>query len=205
MRLVFYVLFGYLSGSVLYARVFSRCMNRPQVLEGSDDGNPGTANAFKLGGFWCGALTLVGDLAKGFLPVFLYCIPFRRLGLPLDWGLMLVLAAPVLGHILPVFYHFHGGKGIAVSFGCLLGLLPWVEPVLILVAAFLFFTLVIRIKPDFYCTAVSFIVAAAAMFLLVPAPPVRGGFAIIALSVCLKLHSSKEERGEVKVSLRWRS
>lgn len=205
MRLILYILFGYLSGSVLYARVFSRCLHRSQVLEGSDDGNPGAANAFKYGGFWCGALTLAGDLAKGFAPVFLYCLSTRRLGLPLDWGLTLMLAAPVIGHILPVFHHFRGGKGIAVSFGCLLGLLPRLEPVLILAAAFLFFTLVVRIKPDFYCTAASFIVAAVAMFLLVPAPQVSGGFAVTALAVCLKLHSSKEERGEVKVSLGWRS
>lgn len=65
-----YLLAGYLSGSVLYARVFSGLLRRGDVTEKSRDGNPGTANAFLYGGFWCGALTLVCELLKGFCPCF---------------------------------------------------------------------------------------------------------------------------------------
>lgn len=92
----------------------------------SCDKNPGTFNAYQYGGFLCGTLTLCGDLLKGFLPVFLYHGGSVSAA---DAGLAFVMAAPVYGHVLPVFHKLQGGKGIAVSFGCLLGLLPEARPV----------------------------------------------------------------------------
>ena len=72
MRDMIYILSGYLAGSILFARVFGWLLKKTDVTENTSDGNPGTANAFQNGGFLCGALTLVCDLLKGFLPVFLY-------------------------------------------------------------------------------------------------------------------------------------
>ena len=51
---VIYALIGYLSGSVLYAEVFCGIFGRKNAIEQSRDANPGTANAFLYGGFWCG-------------------------------------------------------------------------------------------------------------------------------------------------------
>ena len=71
MRACFFAVFGYLCGSVLFARLFSAAMGK-DILCSSKDGNPGTSNAFQYGGFFCGLLTLLGDLCKGFLPVWLF-------------------------------------------------------------------------------------------------------------------------------------
>ena len=136
---VMFVILGYLSGSVLYARVFSHVFRKEGMLEQSRDGNPGTANAFLYGGFWCGFLTLLGDLLKGFLPVFLFWHADMPEGPRLFWN-GLVIAAPVIGHAFPLFYGGRGGKGIAVTFGCLLGLLPLWRPVAALAVFFLFFS-----------------------------------------------------------------
>ena len=68
----FFICLGYLSGSVLYARVFAGIFNREDMFLQSGDHNPGTANAFLYGGFWCGLFTLIFDILKGFLPVFLF-------------------------------------------------------------------------------------------------------------------------------------
>ena len=67
-----FAVLGYLSGSVLYARVFARLFGNRDILSHSRDQNPGTANAFMYGGFMCGLCTLVFDLLKGFLPVYLF-------------------------------------------------------------------------------------------------------------------------------------
>ena len=67
-----YVIAGYLSGSVLYARVFLQLFGKADEYRQSKDENPGTANAFAYGGFACGVLTLAGDMLKGFLPVWLF-------------------------------------------------------------------------------------------------------------------------------------
>ena len=49
-----YIVLGYLCGSVLFARVFAGLLHRGDITACSLDGNPGTANAFLYGGFWCG-------------------------------------------------------------------------------------------------------------------------------------------------------
>ena len=199
MRTALYVLFGYLSGSVLYARVSARLLHTEEALSRAEDQNPGAFNAFALGGFWCGVMTLLGDLAKGFLPVFFYCQrPF-----PPACPLALVLAAPVVGHVLPVFFHFHGGKGIATSFGVLMGLFPELRPVMALAAVFILFAAVIRVTPNFACTIVTYLVTTAVMWLLPVLPGMRMGFTIIAAVICMRLHVSREARVKARVKWLW--
>ena len=101
MRTCLYILIGYLSGSILFANVFSALFHEKGAIEESKDKNPGTANAFVYGGFWCGVLTLICDLGKGILPVHFYLagsLPEEVTAL----SMALVLAAPVMGHICPV-------------------------------------------------------------------------------------------------------
>lgn len=197
-RAVYFAVLGYLSGNVLYARVFTRLFGKEALLEEAPDKNPGTFNAFKAGGFWCGLLTLVFDLLKGYLPVMLYLR-----GASTQWGLALVLSAPVLGHNFSVLYKFKGGKGIAVTFGCLLGL-PQILPVGILAAGFLFFSLVLCITPHYHRTIVAYLFTALSMVLLRVARGVRYGFFISTLAVCTRLLQSKEAKEKCKVVFPWK-
>lgn len=201
-RTIFFILAGYLSGSVLYARVFSQLMNKEGVVEESADHNPGTSNAFQYGGFWCGLLTLACDLAKGYLPVHLYLDSAAMLPPP-GHGFALLLAAPVIGHAFPVFYHFHGGKGIAVTFGCLIGLLPFGLPLLLLAGCFLAFSLVLKISPNYYRTAAAYLAALACMYVMDFDAELRMGFLMISIVVCLRLCLSREERERMRVKLLW--
>lgn len=200
LRTMLYLLAGYLSGSVLYARLYAKLLGKGDLTEISRDHNPGTANAFLYGGFWCGALTLLCDLLKGFLPVFLYCLrPEAGKGL----GFVLVMAAPVIGHVLPVFNRFQGGKGIATSFGCLLGLFPNWLPAVLLAALFIFFSLVLRITPHYQRTLVTYMCAALAMPFIAEQAAVCAGSMLIAFAIILKLLSSKEEKEPMGVRLLW--
>ncbi len=198
-RTFVYIVGGFMLGGVLFARVFGKLFHR-DVVSGSKDGNPGTANAFVNGGFACGMLTLIGDLGKGFLPVYLYL----HLGEPESrLAFIFVMVAPVAGHIFTPWYHFNGGKGIAATFGCLLGMLPAVIPVGVLVVSFLFFSLVLRVSPHYQRTICTYITAAVLMFILGPDAAVCIGFLIITLLVLFKMHMSNEEREKVKVKLLW--
>lgn len=198
-----FILLGYLSGSVLYARIFAALFKKDNMIENSKDQNPGTANAFMYGGFWCGLLTLIFELAKGFLPVSFY-IHQAGARFPDDISSALVIAAPVIGHAFPVFFKFRGGKGIAVSFGCLLGLLPLWQPLIILAFFFILFSVVLRISPHFYRTFVSYISALVCVFFLVKEPVICIGFLLIAAVVIIKLLFSKEKREKPEVSLLWK-
>jgi glycerol-3-phosphate acyltransferase PlsY len=82
-------------------------------------GNIGATNVARAAGNTAGALTLVGDIAKGLLPVLLA----HRLGVG-ELGNALVGLAAFLGHLFPFSLEFQGGKGVAVSLGILLGLAP---------------------------------------------------------------------------------
>lgn len=202
MLAVRYILAGYFSGSVLYARIFARLFKKENMLENSKDHNPGTANAFMYGGFWCGLWTLLFDIMKGFAPVFLYIMNSNNRYTNGYW-LPLVMAAPVVGHAFPIFYLFKGGKGIATTFGCLLGLFPIWQPAVILAVFFLFFSLILRITPHFQRTLLTYLCALIFMFSMKQYREIWLGFLIITGAVGIRMIKSPEKREKMKVSLLW--
>ena len=201
-RALFFVLFGYLCGSVLFARVFSHISGKKDCFLKSDDKNPGSANVFKYGGFLCGLLTLLCDMLKGFLPVFLYLIGAET---PLEenWLLIPVMAAPVIGGVFPVFFKFKGGKSFAAAAGCMLGLLPYYKPAAIIVFFLIIFSLILRITPDSYKIIFSTIGALIAMFFYKLPLNIILGYASILLIIYFKLYINKEKRERIKIRFLW--
>lgn len=195
-----YIVMGYLCGSVLFARAAAAILQKGDIAAQSPDGNPGTANAFLYGGFWCGILTLCGDLLKGFLPVQLYLQGAEREGL----GLLFVVVAPVMGHMFPIFHGFRGGKGIAVTFGCLLGLFPDLHPAFILAFMFLFFSLVVRITPHCDRTIWAYRCAAVGMLLFADNIYIIAAFWIISLAVNLNLRCDNAKEEKCRVRILWK-
>ena len=140
----FYIIAGFLSGSILFGRLFPMLLCRVDVQKESEDGNPGTFNAFVCGGVLCGILVLLADIGKGLIPVSLCA---RNLGME-SWKFALVMAAPVFGHAHSVLQKGHGGKAIAVSFGVLLGLYPVSRPLFLLICSYLLFVIIIPVKSN---------------------------------------------------------
>jgi acyl phosphate:glycerol-3-phosphate acyltransferase len=111
---------SYLAGSIPAGIVFSRLFRGIDVRQ-SGSGNIGSANVFRVAGPVPGALTLLFDAAKGFLPV----IIAQQLGLPL-WAQLLSGGAAIIGHNWSIILRGRGGKGIATSLGVLLAFAPLV-------------------------------------------------------------------------------
>ncbi|MCK5869824.1 acyl-phosphate glycerol 3-phosphate acyltransferase [Methylococcaceae bacterium CS1] len=106
---------AYLLGSISSAIIVCRVMGLPDPrAEGS--GNPGATNVMRIGGKKAAAITLLGDMLKGLIPVLLAQLMEVE---PLI--LAAVVLAAFLGHLYPIFFGFAGGKGVATSFGVLLG------------------------------------------------------------------------------------
>lgn len=97
-------------------------------VRNAGSGNIGATNVARLLGKRLGLLTLVADVAKGFVPVLLA----EKLGMS-DVGIALVAMAAFLGHLYPLFLRFQGGKGVATAFGALLGVAPPATLVLLVV------------------------------------------------------------------------
>ena len=106
---------AYLLGSVSCAIIVCRIMGLPDPRE-QGSGNPGATNVMRIGGKKAAGITLLGDMLKGFLPVYLANV----LGLSPLLQALVGLAA-FIGHLYPVFFGFKGGKGVATSLGVLLG------------------------------------------------------------------------------------
>lgn len=151
------VVVGMLCGSILFSRYLPQLLKKVDIVALSDDHNPGTANAMQYAGIPVGLLCLLGDLFKGVLPIHIAL----RLGLESGCLFSLIMAAPVLGHAYSLFHRGKGGKAIAVSFGVLIGLMPiHTEPIFALCIIYLFFSLVVRIRPHTRRTRITYILLA---------------------------------------------
>jgi acyl phosphate:glycerol-3-phosphate acyltransferase len=109
---------GYALGSIPTGLLIARWQKGVDIRQ-HGSGNIGMTNVLRAVGKGAAALTLVGDLAKGLLPVLL-----ARAWLTSPWAIGLVALAAVVGHMHPLFAGFHGGKGVATSLGAFIPLLP---------------------------------------------------------------------------------
>lgn len=115
---------AYLIGSVSFAVVVSKCMRLPDP-HSYGSGNPGATNVLRTGNTLAAVLTLIGDALKGYFAVMLARVLLGDDSLTStlhSWLLCGVVLAVFLGHLLPVFHGFKGGKGVATACGILFGI-----------------------------------------------------------------------------------
>lgn len=116
------IIAAYLLGSISFAIVVSKMLGiqDPRTF---GSGNPGATNVLRSGSKKAAALTLLFDLLKGYIPVLLALWLTPRLG----WSVYIppaVALAAFIGHLLPIFFQFKGGKGVATAAGVLLAASP---------------------------------------------------------------------------------
>jgi len=132
---------GFLSGSVPWSVLIGKVMSDGDIRS-VGDGNPGTANTWKLAGPLPGLIALVLDVGKGFIPVFLFITLFSdHLNDQSQMKIAAIGIAPVLGHAWTPFLRFHGGKALATSLGSWIavtsgGVLPGLLCVLLILHMF---------------------------------------------------------------------
>ena len=113
-------LLAYLLGSLSFAVIVSRLMGLKDPRSYGSK-NPGATNVLRSGSKVAAAVTLLLDGLKGWLPVVLVKWFGRDFGLE-DATMAAVAFAAFLGHLLPVFFRFKGGKGVATAAGALFGI-----------------------------------------------------------------------------------
>lgn len=147
------ILSGFLLGGIMFGQALPKFLKGKDVYLESEDHNPGTVNAFVVGGFWVGSLTLICDFMKGFLPVFIAC-KFLNTD---SFLFSLVVFAPVLGHALGIFNHNHGGKCIATTFGVQVATFYVSWSGLLLAIIYVVFSTIIKINPNRKRSIITFI------------------------------------------------
>lgn len=112
-----YPLFAYFLGSIPFGLIFSELFG-PGGLREKGSGNIGSTNVLRTQGKLLGALTLVCDFSKAFFPCY-----FLDANDPISN--LLILIAPTVGHMFPIWLKFKGGKGVATFLGTI-GAISWV-------------------------------------------------------------------------------
>jgi glycerol-3-phosphate acyltransferase PlsY len=121
MSLVLIVL-SYFIGAVPTGLVLVRLLKGEDIRQ-YGSGNIGTVNVLRVAGPGIAAIVLFVDIVKGLIPILL-----AVRGDSSHWTVVFCGIAAVAGHNWSIFLGFRGGKGIATSFGVLLGL-SWVAAV----------------------------------------------------------------------------
>jgi len=133
-----YILAAYLIGSISSAIITCKIMSLPDPRSGGSR-NPGATNVLRLAGKKAAAITLAGDMLKGFLPVQIAVLLSLN-----NYSIALIGVAAFLGHLFPIFFGFKGGKGVATMLGVCFGFSPWVG--LATATTWLFVAKVLRIS-----------------------------------------------------------
>jgi glycerol-3-phosphate acyltransferase PlsY len=110
MTIALLIVAAYLIGSIPFGIIVGRLRGFDPRAVGS--GNIGMTNVARAGGPSAAAITFVGDVVKGALPVAVA----RMMGFPAATLAWVALAA-FLGSIYSVFLGFSGGKGLSASLG----------------------------------------------------------------------------------------
>ena len=116
---VLWIALAYVLGSVPWGLVIARTFCGLDPRE-SGSRNTGATNVARLCGFKWGVVTLLCDVLKGAVPVWL---AFRVNASPVF--VSIVALASVLGHVFSCFMKFRGGKAVATSIGVFLPLALW--------------------------------------------------------------------------------
>lgn len=139
MQIVLCSLLGYLIGNINAAYIISKLKGFDIRERGS--GNAGASNVMMVIGKKEGAIAAVFDIIKAFIAASLGAKLFAEI----KFARILAGSCCILGHIFPVFMHFHGGKGLA----CLGGIIIQFDPQIFI--CMLLAEMIIGFSIDYIC------------------------------------------------------
>ena len=113
---------SYLIGSVSFAIISSKLL-KLEDPRSYGSGNPGATNVLRSGNKKAAIITLLGDLFKGWLVVFVTIKLVEHWHLS-PWLVTISAIAVFIGHVYSILLGFKGGKGVATGVGVLLALSP---------------------------------------------------------------------------------
>ncbi len=130
-EIIFFSLLSYLYGALPYAYLATYLIKRKNLGE-EGTGNIGVTNAFKVGGTAVGIITVLGEISKAFVPIF---IAHRLFPGNLNLTLLFVYCA-LIGTSFSIFLKGKGSKATTVGLWSMLILSPYALLTLLLLGGF---------------------------------------------------------------------
>lgn len=131
---------GYFLGSLNFSIIVSKLV-KGEDIRTMGSKNAGLTNTYRCFGPACAGMTLAGDLCKGIIAVALSQLfaSLLKVGFAPDNDVHYIgfIAGffAIIGHVFPIYYGFHGGKGVLVGVSAFLIIEPRVFLALILIFA----------------------------------------------------------------------
>lgn len=178
---------GYSVGSIPTGLIAGRIARGIDIRE-FGSGKTGFTNVLRTVGTRWAAASLVGDLAKGVLPVVI-----ARIISDEPYVMTAAGVAAAVGHDFPVFAGFSGGRGVATSYGAALAMSPIPAAALLPVAVGVLATtrimsiMTVGLAP---VLAIVFVILAATGY----HPWAYAIYTIIAAAIIVVLHRENIER-----------
>ena len=113
-NLIIVAIYSYLLGSIPFGLVLTKIFLKKDIRT-VGSGNIGTTNVLRTGNKFLATTTLILDLLKGYVSVFITIFYFESLT-------SLSALICFIGHIFPIWLKFKGGKGVATYLGVILAL-----------------------------------------------------------------------------------
>ena len=113
-NLIIVAVYSYLLGSIPFGLVLTKIFLKKDIRE-IGSGNIGTTNVLRTGKKSLAVTTLMLDLLKGYFSIIITFTYFENL---ISYSALICF----IGHILPVWLKFKGGKGVATYLGVILAL-----------------------------------------------------------------------------------
>ncbi|OSQ45260.1 glycerol-3-phosphate acyltransferase [Thalassospira alkalitolerans] len=182
MSLQIATLCGYLLGSIPFGLVLTRIAGLGDIRK-IGSGNIGATNVLRTGNKFLALLTLIGDVGKGAAAVLLFTHYVSA-----EAGIFAGGAA-VVGHMLPVWLRFKGGKGVATTLGTLIAV-NWIMG-LVAAATWLVMALIFRISS---LSALIAMIAAPIAAFVITNDPGAGWLAIFLAVIVWAAHHANIRR-----------
>ena len=112
--LITVIVYSYFLGSIPFGLILTKIFLRKDIRN-VGSGNIGTTNVLRTGNKFLAATTLILDVFKGYISVFITLSYYENLVL---YSALICF----IGHIFPIWLKFKGGKGVATYLGVILAL-----------------------------------------------------------------------------------
>lgn len=186
------ILIAYLFGSIPTAVWLGKAWYGVDVREHGSK-NAGATNTFRVLGKKPGVIVLLVDICKGILATLApRLLPIEGIEpSAVSNAIVFAALAAVIGHVLPVFAGFKGGKGVATSLGVIIGVHPATAGICL--GAFLLVFVVSKfVSLGAICAALLFPVVL--FFVFKEESPILIGFACVLSAAVIFAHRKNIKR-----------
>jgi glycerol-3-phosphate acyltransferase PlsY len=113
------IVIAYLVGSIPTGMILGKIWNKKDIRQ-YGSGSTGATNVMRTIGYKAAIIVLIIDILKGAFAVYISYVISNY-----EWVYSISGISVIIGHIIPIFAKFKGGKGVATGVGAMLLINPF--------------------------------------------------------------------------------